>query len=79
MSSGYVIIICTGILSDSDAAGLLNKRKKEWGVQMKKINNRYGNESIMALKGADRVRLRPSAIFGSDGIEGCQQAFFEIL
>jgi len=79
MSSGYVIIICTGILSDSDAAGLLNKRKKEWGVQMKKINNRYGNESIMALKGADRVRLRPSVIFGSDGIEGCQQAFFEIL
>ena len=46
---------------------------------MKKINNRYGNESIMALKGADRVRLRPSVIFGSDGIEGCQQAFFEIL
>jgi len=39
----------------------------------------YGNESISSLKGADRVRLRPSVIFGSDGIEGCQQAFFEIL
>jgi len=46
---------------------------------MKKVNDRYGNESIMALKGADRVRLRPGVIFGSDGIEGCQHAFFEIL
>jgi len=39
----------------------------------------YGNESISALKGADRVRLRPAVIFGSDGLEGCQQSFFEIL
>jgi DNA gyrase subunit B len=39
----------------------------------------YGNESISSLKGADRVRLRPSVIFGSDGIEGCQHSFFEIL
>jgi len=39
----------------------------------------YGNDSISALKGADRVRKRPSVIFGSDGIEGCQQAVFEIL
>ena len=31
------------------------------------------------LKGADRVRLRPAVIFGSDGIEGCQHSFFEIL
>ncbi len=29
----------------------------------------YGNESITSLKGADRVRKRPSVIFGSDGVE----------
>jgi len=39
----------------------------------------YGNESISRLKGADRVRKRPGVIFGSDDIEGCQHAFFEIL
>ena len=39
----------------------------------------YGNESISQLKGADRVRKRPSVIFGSDGIEGCEHAVFEIL
>jgi DNA gyrase subunit B len=39
----------------------------------------YGNDSITSLKGADRVRLRPGVIFGSDGIEGCQHSFFEIL
>ena len=39
----------------------------------------YGNESISSLKGADRVRLRPGVIFGSDGIEGCKHSFFEIL
>ncbi|MBQ9980310.1 MAG: DNA topoisomerase [Oscillospiraceae bacterium] len=39
----------------------------------------YGNESISSLKGADRVRKRPAVIFGSDGLEGCQHAFFEIL
>ena len=31
----------------------------------------YGNESISALKGAERVRKRPGVIFGSDGLEGC--------
>ena len=39
----------------------------------------YGNESISQLKGADRVRKRPGVIFGSDGIDGCQHAVFEIL
>ena len=39
----------------------------------------YGNESISALKGADRVRKRPAVIFGSDGLEGCEHAVFEIL
>ncbi len=39
----------------------------------------YGNTSISQLKGADRVRKRPAVIFGSDGLEGCQHAVFEIL
>ena len=39
----------------------------------------YGNDSIQSLKGPDRVRLRPGVIFGSDGLEGCQHSFFEIL
>jgi len=42
-------------------------------------NGDYGNDSISALKGADRVRKRPGVIFGSDGVEGCQHAVFEIL
>lgn len=39
----------------------------------------YGNESIEVLEGADRVRKRPAVIFGSDGLEGCEHAVFEIL
>ncbi|MBE6935738.1 MAG: DNA topoisomerase [Ruminococcaceae bacterium] len=39
----------------------------------------YDNESISMLKGAERVRRRPAVIFGSDGIDGCQHAVFEIL
>ena len=39
----------------------------------------YGNDSISSLKGADRVRKRPAVIFGSDGLEGCEHAVFEIL
>ncbi len=39
----------------------------------------YGNDSISQLKGPDRVRLRPGVIFGSDGLDGCQHAAFEIL
>ena len=39
----------------------------------------YDNESISALKGADRVRKRPGVIFGSDGLEGCEHAVFEIM
>lgn len=44
-----------------------------------KKKNEYGNESISSLKGADRVRKRPGVIFGSDGLEGCQHAIFEII
>lgn len=39
----------------------------------------YNDQNIKALKGEDRVRLRPAVIFGSDGLEGCEHAFFEIL
>ena len=53
----------------------------KYRYKMKTIyqNGDYGNDSISALKGADRVRKRPGVIFGSDGIEGCQHAVFEIL
>ena len=39
----------------------------------------YGNDSISSLKGADRVRLRPAVIFGSEDLIGCEHAVFEIL
>lgn len=39
----------------------------------------YNNDSIKKLEGADRVRLRPGVIFGSDGLEGCEHAVFEII
>ncbi len=39
----------------------------------------YGNDSIVSLKGADRVRQRPAVIFGSDGVDGCAHSIFEIL
>ena len=42
-------------------------------------NKKYDNNSISMLKGADRVRLRPAVIFGSDGLEGCEHAVFEII
>ena len=48
-------------------------------AEAKKAQASYGNESISALKGADRVRKRPGVIFGSDGLEGCEHAVFEIL
>lgn len=46
---------------------------------MAKSTAQYGNDSISQLKGADRVRKRPGVIFGSDGLDGCQHAVFEIL
>ncbi|MBR5515616.1 MAG: DNA topoisomerase, partial [Clostridia bacterium] len=39
----------------------------------------YSNEDITLLKGPDKVRKRPAVIFGSDGLEGCEHSFFEIL
>ena len=46
---------------------------------MSKKATGYTNESISSLKGADRVRKRPAVIFGSDGLDGCQHAIFEII
>ena len=46
---------------------------------MTKSTAQYGNDSISQLKGADRVRKRPGVIFGSDGLDGCEHAVFEIL
>ncbi|MCR5137880.1 MAG: DNA topoisomerase [Oscillospiraceae bacterium] len=43
------------------------------------MSKTYGNESISQLTGPDRVRLRPAVIFGSDGLDGCEHAIFEIL
>ncbi|MBQ4066498.1 MAG: DNA topoisomerase, partial [Clostridia bacterium] len=45
----------------------------------KKETPQYDDQSIEKLEGADRVRKRPGVIFGSDGIEGCEHSFFEIL
>ena len=46
----------------------------------KKVQKKdYDAQSITALKGADRVRLRPGVMFGSVGLEGCEHSFFEIL
>lgn len=39
----------------------------------------YDNSSITSLKGADRVRLKPAVIFGSDGLEGAKHTLFEIF
>lgn len=39
----------------------------------------YNDESIKSLKGADRVRLRPGVMFGSDNIKGAFHTFKEIL
>ena len=46
---------------------------------MAKKTTEYNDQSIRSLKGADRVRKRPAVIFGSDGLEGCEHSFFEIL
>ena len=42
-------------------------------------NHNYDNESITMLKGPDKVRKRPSVIFGSDDIGGCAHSIFEVI
>ena len=53
--------------------------RKENDMAKKQTTVEYGEDAIKALKGADRVRKRPAVIFGSDGLEGCEHSFFEIL
>jgi len=36
-------------------------------------------QKISSLRGSQRVRLRPSVIFGDNGINGCSQAVFEMI
>ncbi len=45
----------------------------------KKQTKEYGENSISSLKGPEQVRKRPAVIFGSDGLDGCEHCFFEIL
>ena len=40
---------------------------------------KYDDSSISVLRGAERVRSKPAVVFGSDGLDGCCHAFFEIL
>lgn len=46
---------------------------------MAQANVKYDDNSIKSLKNEERVREKPSVIFGSDGLEGCQHSIFEIL
>ena len=48
-------------------------------IMAKTKQQQYDNSSISMLKGEDRVRKRPAVIFGSDDLEGCKHAVFEIL
>ncbi len=48
-------------------------------MSTKVIKKEYDNESISSLKGAERVRKRPSVIFGSDGLDACEHSAFEIV
>lgn len=40
---------------------------------------KYDNESISQLKGAKRVRLRPEALLGSNGLDGAKHTVNEII
>ena len=46
---------------------------------MPKKQPEYNDQSITSLKGPERVRKRPSVVFGSDGLDGCEQSVFEIV
>ena len=39
----------------------------------------YGNDSISALKGAERLRTRPESMLGSNGIDGAKHTVVEIV
>ncbi|MBR2459869.1 MAG: DNA topoisomerase [Clostridia bacterium] len=56
-----------------------NAIKATTAKSKRKSAEEYNEQSIKSLKGPDRVRKRPAVIFGSDGLDGCEHAFFEIL
>lgn len=56
---------------------MVNYVLKQEEIMAKKRS--YTNDDIKALKGPDKVRLRPGVIFGSSAIDGCQHSVFEIL
>ena len=43
------------------------------------MSSNYNESSIGQLLGADRVRKRPAAVLGSDGLPGAQHGFWEIF
>lgn len=43
------------------------------------MSNTYNDNSIKALKGADRVRLRPGVMLGSDDVRGAMHTVYEIV
>ena len=69
----YGIIIRIIFISSERSVG----RHRRRDIMAK--SNDYGNESIVVLKGPDKVRKRPAVIFGSDGLDGCEHSIFEII
>ncbi len=69
-------LLSTGGVAKPDSVAKKNATKSG---KTSKGENQYDDQAIVMLKGADRVRKRPSIIFGSDSLEGCKQGFFEIL
>lgn len=43
------------------------------------MSKEYGNDSITQLKGADRLRLRPEALLGSNGLDGSKHTVIELV
>ena len=41
--------------------------------------NDYGNDSITRLKGEERLRMRPEALLGSNGLDGAKHTVIEII
>lgn len=41
--------------------------------------NNYGNNSISSLKNEEQVRQKPAVIFGTNDVNGCAHAIFEII
>ena len=71
------ILFACGIIMLKIFVNIIKNGETE--IKMANSTPQYGNDSISQLKGADRVRKRPGVIFGSDGLDGCEHAVFEIL